>query len=261
MSGVHTTIARCLLEPGYLDRVRAGELPLSAEAEGLDLDRLRMFGGFVSKVQHNDSWADFPFTRAALKLAGREIDTFADYRNRHLTLGAVPGLPRVERIRALIGFIEQRFGQDGSRGASQAVTIVRHERALWEVRLALELPAEQLDRQIVPRDVLRVVELAHDPQVIADQIRVGAAAWAEVAAQPRFVCYWGQRAEHRLTTVAVDGVTALVLSEIGTGIDPDALIARLAGYDDRFTEPVVSAVLAGAADRGMIRLVEPARLR
>jgi len=103
---VNTIVARCLLEPGYLERFERDpraevahlDLDESArhELSSLDCRRVRRFGGFISKVQHNDLWDSFPYTRALLKLYGAELDTFAAYRGQHLELVRA-GRPSRER--------------------------------------------------------------------------------------------------------------------------------------------------------------------
>src|SRR6266550_4698035 len=109
---VNTIVARCLLEPYYLERFERDpraevahlelDEPLRQELSSLDCQRVRRFGGFISKVQHNDLWDQFPYTRALLKFYGAELDTFAAYRGQHLSLGRAGRPSRETKIRSFL---------------------------------------------------------------------------------------------------------------------------------------------------------------
>jgi hypothetical protein len=250
----HSDIARCLLEPGYLNRMREDRLtgaePAGRPAEELDLAKVRLFAGFVSKVQHNDLWLDLPYTRALLKLAEVEIEIFAEYRDRHLRL-LQTGPTRKRRVQAFLGFLEELLRTTDLPGAPVIATMAAHERALWEVRQELTAAPEELSRPpckqcITPPGVFRMARLVHDPLQIAAAVN-SAGAWAAVPPRPHFVCYWGNRAHQRLTTTEVDEVTALVLTEIGAGTTCDSLIGRLSEVG------LSPAVLAEILDQAMAR--------
>ncbi|HEU5269366.1 MAG TPA: hypothetical protein VFU36_05520 [Jatrophihabitans sp.] len=258
----HTEIARCLLEPGYLDRLReerlseerlTGVIGSGRPPDELDLAKVRLFAGFISKVQHNDLWLDLPYTRALLKLAEIEIGVFAEYRERHLRLLRT-GPTRAGRVRSFLDFLDELLATGDLPAASVISTMAAHERALWELRLALTAAPDEsngpgAERCITPRDVFRVAGLAHDPGRIVEAIQGGGAAWAAAPPRPHFVCYWADRSQQRLTTTEVDEVTAAVLREIGAGTTCGALLGRLSASA---SPAVLGDVLDQALARTMI---------
>jgi hypothetical protein len=135
-ASAETLIARCLMDPQYLESLRATpEGPL----EQRDLERLRLFGGFISKVQHNDLWDHFPVTRRFLRDYGLELLLFADYRASLFSTNGYK-LPQPQKIRQFAKFLEERLVNQWSRRYPGLLEVLRHERYVWE--LSLETAAE-----------------------------------------------------------------------------------------------------------------------
>jgi len=200
---VDTVIARCLLEPGYLDRLRDGldaELDLlrvddatRAELARLDVAQVRRFSGLISKVQHNDTWEQFPLTRALLKFYGMELEVFAAYRDRHLSLLGRGRLTREAKTFSFVSFLGDYLANSATDACPGLIDLLVHERSTWEV--ALELadtdPRQTVNltqERVVPRDALRVVALRYHPFDIASRLQDGDPAVADVVPRPSYLC-------------------------------------------------------------------------
>ena len=145
---VEAIVARCLVEPAFLEAVRADAAgALAAYAlddvdraafRSADLGRLRQFSGFIGKVQHNFLWESFPATRRLLRRHGIELEVFARYRGLQLAPQA-RAATQDEKIRRFLSFLEDDLAGSGRYPALHMV--MRHERALWEIRQAALAPA------------------------------------------------------------------------------------------------------------------------
>lgn len=150
-SDINSFVARCLLDPGYLDRLarnphdEIAALPVSTGTRtaiaGLDFERVRLFAGFISKVQHNDLWDDFPCTRSLLRYYRVELATFADYRAHHLELARAGKPTRAAKTEAFLDFLESRLRRPVGPEYPGLLDVLTHERLHWEVtRSLLERP-------------------------------------------------------------------------------------------------------------------------
>ncbi|HEY7335216.1 MAG TPA: hypothetical protein VH639_10050 [Bryobacteraceae bacterium] len=122
-------MARCLMEPSYLESLRAApENPLDPRS----LERLRLFGGFITKIQHNDLWEQFPATRRLLHDCGLELPFFADYRAEILSVGR-PKLPPREKARDFAEFLAKWLVSRSKQSHARLLDVLRHERQLFEL--------------------------------------------------------------------------------------------------------------------------------
>jgi len=269
---VNGLIARCLLEPGYLDRLRDGfevELDLlqvddatRAELTALDLAQVRRFGGLISKVQHNDTWERFPLTRALLKCYGMELEVFAAYRNRHLDLlrGARP--TRDAKTLSFLSFLADHLDGIDPAACPGLVDVLVHERWTWEVGRELAEPdrrqvVESARERVVPRDALRVAALRYHPFDIASALRDDSSAVADLAPRPTYLGYWGRRRADDVAVLELDAVTASVLACVD-GVRSAAEVVTAAhvllpevGRED------LAAALHQAVARDVVAVVEP----
>jgi hypothetical protein len=254
-------IARCLVDPGYLAGLMAsGSAPVLVDGEALDLRRVRLFGGLITKVQHNDLWEDFPYTRAALKLLGVELEFFATYRDDFLRLRSSKP-DKTTRVRSFLDTLESWLMQHWSTSAAAALDICRHERALWQTRHSLDDLAEAQTqapvrkRKLGPAGVLTVVCFDHDPTEIMAAIR-RAEPLDQLHARPFFVCYCGDPRAKQIRVVEVDGLTAIVLDRIGTGVEVDELYRQLSGMYPDLTRIETDRVLEVALAQAILRVHE-----
>jgi hypothetical protein len=278
---VNTVVARCLLEPGYLERFEADpgaevarldvDAPLRHDLSALDCGRVRRFAGFISKVQHNDLWDSFPYTRALLKHYGAELDTFATYRREHLILG-LAGRPSTDtKTRSFLSFLERRLEAAPAYRFRGLLDVLRHERLLWEVALELSELAGRTpsaDQEpapvtspsgwiVAPFDVLRVAALSYHPLEVISALEAGSDQLAHVRPSSVCLCYWGRVDGESVSVLEVDALTATVLAAAdGRRTARDVIRHTQEALEGEVRAAEVQPVLGAAVDRGLLRLVE-----
>ncbi|HSF98026.1 MAG TPA: hypothetical protein VLA55_04990 [Ornithinibacter sp.] len=251
-----TLVARCLLDPGFLDEhLREGSSPLTVDGEALDLRRLRLFGGLITKVQHNDLWEDFRYTRASLKLLEVELEFFADYRAEFLR-ARVSNPDRIARVGRFLDAVEQWLGEHWSPAAWTALDVVRYEREIWRTQLGMATcggttPQDTIEL-IRPDGVVTVVGFDHDPPQVMAVVRA-AGSLADVPTRSTFLCFWGRPRPAEVRVLEVDGVTALVLDGIGAGVTGDGLRQALQQAHPQLTSDAIGSAIRAAVDLGLLK--------
>jgi hypothetical protein len=97
-----------------------------------DLKRLRLFGAFISKVQHNNLWDVLPGTLRLMQSLGIELRLFAAYRAQTLT-GKLPKPDREAKVRLFLQFLERILSTAPYRRFWMLENSFRHEKTLWEL--------------------------------------------------------------------------------------------------------------------------------
>jgi hypothetical protein len=138
---IEAILARLLLEPSFLKRMRADprstleEYALGAEARvqmsNADFNQIHRFSGFISKVQHNHLWGSFPATRSLLAFYDIELDAFAEYRAIQLSPETL-SQSRNDRIRVFLVFLKDYLRDLNCPGLLE---VLAHERNVWECRV------------------------------------------------------------------------------------------------------------------------------
>lgn len=251
-----TLVARCLLDPGYLDEhLRDGATPLAVDGEALDLRRLRLFSGLITKVQHNDLWEDFRYTRASLKLLEVELEFFADYRSEFLR-ARVSSPDRIARVGQFLDAIERWLGERWSPAAWTALDVVRYEREIWRTQLGVTTCGgtdhQETIQLIRPDGVVTVVGFDHDPSDVMAVIRA-AGSLAEVPTRSTFLCFWGRPEPAEVRVLEVDGFTALVMDGVGAGVTGDGLRQALQQVHPQLTSDAIGSAVRAAVDLGVLK--------
>jgi hypothetical protein len=193
LSHIQSVVARCLMDPDFLDSLRSNpraalksyELDPHAVSQivAADLNKIRWFAGFISKIQHNHLWQLFPATRALLAYYKIELDVFAAYRGIQLS----PEVRQSDRDGRIAHFLE--FVKDyGSRKGFPALRVAAiHEQNLWELgKIAYQkrhlAPIHSLSSlswsdllRLIPRPnpTLRVISFPSDPGKLVECICAG----------------------------------------------------------------------------------------
>jgi hypothetical protein len=272
-AGVEALVARCLLDPEFLrDAAVDGgaaltdrNLPpeLLHDLAQLDLERVRQFAGFITKVQNNHLWKPFPFTRALMKYYGIEIETFAEFRGEHLALRAT-GASRDARIAAFADFLDERLGTRG--GLPGLRDILRHERIGLELTTAAAPADSRFAREhngpagyaaLVPaiRGVLRVATFTCNPIEIAATISRGEPGAVELEAGPVCLAYVGGPEAQQLRVLEIDELTAALLVRVDGRCSVGAIATSVAG-ETQSAQLVarVRPIFDAAQDAGIIAL-------
>lgn len=122
-------IARCLTEPRYLESLISKQRD---PAILLELRRMRLFGAFISKVQHNHLWDSFPATRQLMQRFGIEFDLFLAYRMENLN-DRPHRIHREAKITRFVRFLDRTLTRSRYRRFSLLADVFRHERNIWEL--------------------------------------------------------------------------------------------------------------------------------
>jgi hypothetical protein len=249
---VNSILARCLLDSAFLQlMVRDPSAALEgyvldeqtqADFLTLNIDKVRNFAGFITKVQHNYLWESFPYTRALLKLYKIEIEIFVAYFPTHQRIRAEGRASKNQKIESFLTFLLAYLdSQEGSRYPGLR-EILLHESMLWEIGIALrpsQLPKPlEGERAIVSlrprqfgsvvpmvRGELRVGHFMYDPKQIITCLTQGHLALHQLPVQRRCLSYWADSATNQLRILELDDVSAALLSQVD-GCRPIRTIIR-----------------------------------
>jgi hypothetical protein len=278
---IEEIIARCLLDPSFAQAVsreparalKTYELRAAArqQIESADFAKIMRFSGFICKIQHNHLWDSFPATRQLLSHYGIELEVFTAYRPYQLSPELL-SLSRDERTRSFLNFLE-RYLVDRARLGGHFTTlaeVLRHERHLWEVRVAEKADKEAVTVQsidnfkwsffqrLVPcvNGALRIDTFHINPLKVVNQVRGGSPP-ARTARRSRrkFFAYWADGKGQSTRVFEFDSLTAHVLSLVNAVRSVRAIVGavRRAGlYEIR--PSAFRAFFEQAAEGGLIHL-------
>jgi len=234
---VNSIMARCLLEPVFLremarDRSAAlDRYPLDERTHSdflkLDVDRLRSFAGFITKVQHNYLWETFPCTRALLIAYGIEIEMFASYRDTQQWILAQGQRTQTEKTEQLVKFLKA-YLESRKVQCPGLLDVLAHEQIIWELEICIlekprsdsEVNASSLRSQrfekLVPaiRGTLKTHDFVHDPLKIASGLAIGNFKLHQIAKSRRRLSYWADVQVGQVRIVELDPLALILLSEV-----------------------------------------------
>jgi hypothetical protein len=111
---IQEIVSRCLVDPPFLEFMMADldraiapyglDPRLLPQIRTLDLRRMKMFSGFIGKVQHNHLWDILPATRRLLELYGVELEVFGSFRSIQLSTRAQS---RAAQLENFVGFVSR----------------------------------------------------------------------------------------------------------------------------------------------------------
>jgi hypothetical protein len=210
------------------------------------LKRLRLFAGFISKVQHNDLWDDFPGTRRWLHRAGIELEVFSEYRIRFFR----PGIPKPTgsaRVHRFCDFLESRLAGRRQPELRGLADVFRHERNLWDISRRTSESAEdrspKLAKQVVESTALsdwhgfgrlvpefngcvRLVSFDHDPIQLITSLEGGhPLPPTRYGSEPVTLAYW-KPPGNPCRILRMEAYEACILMEINGRRSVRTIIAR-----------------------------------
>ncbi|MFD9044010.1 hypothetical protein [Streptomyces bottropensis] len=229
-AAVQLFLARCVVDPPFLELARndlqraLSGLDLTGrerqEFLSLDLNRVRTFAGFVTKVQNNTLWQMFPYTRLLVDHYGLDLKLFSAYQAQH-QCDRANQVDRIERTRHFAAFFPGWLASIGATHYPGLLDLFQHERLQFEQQVALQAAASDqgppvdpalLDRdtrtvdRLVPqiRGLLLIESFRHDPARIIQALETDRQALADLPALPRLLAYWGDRDSLQLRVFEVD---------------------------------------------------------
>jgi hypothetical protein len=156
---------------------------IRAQLLAADLEQIRRFSGFISKVQHNHLWRLFPATRFLLAYYKIELEIFAAFRALQLSPEAC-NRDRNGRITHFLNFLKDYAQSHRFSGLRETVV---HEQNIWELESMADAkgaaatvsnssPATWRDfLRLIPRPnpTLRIVSFQFDPGKLVESIARG----------------------------------------------------------------------------------------
>jgi len=252
---INSILARCLLDVGFLDRISCDPITVLQAYDlddrtwtdflRLDVNRVRYFAGFITKVQHNYLWESFPYTRALLKLYQIEIEVFTAYLAIYQQLRAQGAISKDQKIESFMKFLLAYLEPSKKVELPGLQEVIAHEHMEWEIRRALRgvespgpqrsqidlsaLSTRQLGRLVpVVQGAFRVNDFIRDPLVIVKQIAQGSFDPQEIPEQRQYLGYWGETATNQLHILELDDLSANLLSLVNGRRSIRVIIERVA---------------------------------
>jgi hypothetical protein len=277
-ASINSVLARCLVEPHFLDRLAADpagalsqyDLDRQTRSEFLELDpaRIRKLAGFITAVQNNQLWEMLPATRSLLKHFGMEVEIFSRYRETHQNLRSTPGVSREEKIFRFLQFLAAELEASNSPRLHELCNVFLHERLRWQAGCSLTRcpvdsrgPVVEEDRDtsmLYPVFVgwFRVGRFSADPLGIESQVLEGNFAGGSPSGSARLIGYWGDPVTRCVRLLDLDAPSAALL-DLVDGRRTVRLIVQEIGHLQEFAIdlPDVWQFLWNASRTGFLRLV------
>lgn len=249
---VEAMIAKCLLEPAFLDALRADatnalaayglDEDIRGQMAGADFEKIGRFAGFIGKVQHNHLWESFPCTRHLLRFYRIEGDVFTAFRPQQLAQAGEAN--RDDRIRRFVAFLDAFVAARAAIGLDYpgVAELLRHELNVWELGLAESVPGPGPAiaptflsdmpwgrfKRLVPKrnGPLRISAFAADPVAIQGLVKDGSFDGALPFKQRMVLLYWIDRTSAAMKLLQLDDLSGLVLSGVDDRRSVRAVIDR-----------------------------------
>ncbi len=242
-------VARCLVDPDYLDAARS-EFPSGSGRAGSSDDdisvRLRLFRGFIMRIKHTQLRRIVPLTLRLLAMHAADIAFFAEAAPGYLRARQEGPLPIQELLTRFERALAQRLQvvEPGARAEIEAV--LRHEGRIWRTPRGANGPGATAHPRLVPGASVEVygfdvlgfcAALARDPFTLPD---------ARTATQALLYCPDGSATR----IVEIDGLSAWVLSRLDGAASLAALDVALSQGLGLKTGDAVVDIVADAIARG-----------
>jgi hypothetical protein len=200
------------------------------------IQKIRSFAGFICKVQHNDLWDSFPFTRALLRLYRLEHEVFGEYAAYRQAMGAPPKSRAARRL-AFIDFLISQLGEGRTAAYPGVIDAALHERILEEFRAAVHDNATALARtrvhdgdlcERVPqiRGLVRIGYFSTDPVAVTEALKLGRFDVDAVRYCNGWRCYWLEPDHREVRLVDVDPGVAMLLAMVDGRLTTDEVVAQ-----------------------------------
>lgn len=277
-AAVQHFLARCVVDPPFLELARSdlqralSGLDLTGQERreflGLDLNRVRTFAGFVTKVQNNTLWHTFPYTRLLVDHYGLDLDLFSAYQAQH-QCDRTDRVDRTQRTRHFAAFFPGWLASIGTTHYPGLLDLFQHERIWFEQRLALQASLPDQGRPIDPalldqegraadslvpwiRGLLLIESFDHDPAHVIQALQTGGPALADLTALPRLLAYWGDRDSLQLRIFEVD----VHLCELLGRVDGGHTVGQLLPADDNPLRAALRTAVRRMAEVGVLTFHE-----
>jgi hypothetical protein len=226
---------------------------------------VRLFGGFIGRVQHNYLWDVMPATRQLLTTEGCSLEVFAEYRRRFPPLYDRK-MARDGKIRRFMKWLERSQIVAPRPGGPVVRDLIRHERWLWELKRCLRSKRKRphagmrwvsmrVASQIhaVPRlsRLTRIDTYHSNPWRVSQQVLGGHRALVR-SSHPRHVGYVLEPSTGRIRILRLPEMQYELLIEV----DGKRTIAELLGRGSEKTIEKRARYLHGAIAEGLLEFTK-----
>lgn len=225
----HSIVARCLTDPDFLLRAHArsrssglGEgtaEDMAAELLGDgELERLRRFLGFITKVKHNALRRRIPATLGLMGALGIELAFFCDFSSAYVAARREGPLKPREHLELMSGALSEFLGNQADANAVAVTETFSHERLLFD--LINSEPTVIETEHIRWRGQMALVPKTVDVVRVCNRLGARAFAMSDIVMRAHILCYWRPDNTGSVSLYEVDAPTAALFSALRVGGGP-----------------------------------------
>jgi hypothetical protein len=250
---VQAAIARCLVDPDYLDPV--GDRAAVALLPPTLLDELRLFRGFITRIKHTQLRRIVPLTLRLLAVHKLDIPFFTEaasgYQQARREGPLAPAL--------LFAYFERELARRlpglpaGPR--EQVGAMLRHEGRIWRTGRVPAHPEPALNPRLRPG--VAVEHFTLDVLALATAVTASQFAAPATVSRDRFLLYRPTAGTTRIEEI--DALSAWVLSRLDGRTGAEALAVALRQVVGAGARVAVDSLLVDATMRGLIDAAAPVR--
>ena len=259
-----SVVARCLTDPDFLlrahERSRStshdGQTPEDVAAGMLgecELERLRRFRGFITKVKHNALRRHVPATLGLMGALGVELAFFCEFSPAYVAARRDGPLPTPRHLDLLSVALSDFLAHQPDRIALPVAETFAHERQLFDMASAPGAAVET--EHMAWQGTMALIQKTVDVVRIRDRLGAREFTPSDVEMREHILCYWRPVSGSAVSLFEVDAATAAVLSVLRAAEGPEETLQRLAqsGLSQIGAEDLRATVIA-AARRGLVEL-------
>ena len=222
---VTSLMARCLTKPRTTRRLLANAakrspVPTRRASSRVDIQKLALFAGFITKVRHSELFEHAPGTLALLRAHELELSVFRDY---FLTGGGEARPSKTVKIAKAFAHFMQFSGSARGRRVPGLRDVIAFERAQWELRIELQSwrpTTSPVRTQVEARSVVeltgpvRLLRVVRSPWLISEAIGRGDLKLKSVPISSAWLLLQARSDARQIDTTNVDAALAQVVNRI-----------------------------------------------
>lgn len=251
----HSLIARFLTEPSFLlktqSAVQAGVTLPTLDSD--ELERIRQFRGFITKVKHNALRRHIPATFGLMGALGIEHAFFCAFSVDYVAARAHGPLKTDQHLGLIANALEGFLAGEPTQTAIPVRETFVHEKLLYDLGKS-DLTCAESEHLAWCGDAT-FTRRSIDVVTICNRLGARAFVLDDIRTRDHVLCYWRGADSTAVSIFEVDALTATVLTALKTGGSPDGAKtvlskAGLAQLDNKAIHDVASA----AARKGWLDL-------
>lgn len=251
---IQSVLAKAITDVGYIGFLKeTGQqdaaliAPLQQGKKNADLRSIVRFSAFISKVQHNFLWTDFPGTFKLIHNCSLEIDIFSAYLPAHQENKRYK-LSFDEKTERFASFLESYLAYRRTGKFRLLYYIFRHENHIFRLKQkAKELEpvkSSQAGGLFSPQSVVKIngeIRMQSFPVVPEKMMqRISEGKQPSLSGKIKWYAYWLNAETKTVETMAVDDQARILIGYIGNNNTLEEVLKKAAR---RIGEKTASNVL------------------